>query len=180
MSGAAVSSTAKCGPLSWCGVGNLAPGPCLRKYLGAQVPAPSPRPRAPLGPSQRRPYGQLPSTIVCRVRGSCWGGRHRLLGPYPHRWVRGTGCGWAPRAARPLPSPVVSWVRPKCTWNEGLGDEKRGIFPGEQQPENTAALTLPKPGAADKGPRAPRLPGTASQDLWARGNPHPAGEWASR
>ena len=106
--------------------------------------APSPRPRAPLGPSQRRPYGQLPSTIVCRVRGSCWGGRHRLLGPYPHRWVRGTGCGWAPRAARPLPSPVVSWVRPKCTWNEGLGDEKRGIFPGEQQPENTSALTLPE------------------------------------
>lgn len=94
------------------------PVPAVEKYPGAQVPTPLPRPRAGSGPS--RPSGKAPSRPA----------------PAPPPAPAGRGCGvrgagweWAPRAARPLPSPAAAWARPTRTGNEGWAGEGAGYNP---------------------------------------------------
>ena len=157
MSGAAVTSTAKSGPLSYCGDGYPAPGPCLGKYRGAQVPAPLPRPWAGSGPS--RPSGRASSRPAPDLRSAP---RAVVCG------VRGTGWGWAPRAARPLPSPAAARTRPKRTWNDGWVGRTRILSGRATAREHRGRSPFPKPepqtrvrGHRDSLARLPRTFGRA-------------------
>ena len=168
MSGAGVTSAATCGPLSWCGGGSPAPGPCRGKVPGRPGPrplAPPPSRLRPLPalresppPAWPRPRRLLPRAVAAGCGAPAGSGRPRLLGPCPH--------------LRP-PGPALRAPGMKV----GLG-RARVTTPKEQRGRSP----FPKswPGAEDNSPRAPRLPGAASRDLLARGNPQPAAEWAGR
>lgn len=166
MSGAAVLSTATCGPLSWCGGGDPAPRPLRWKSTGAPrspppcpAPGPAPAPPGPLGeppPARPQTCGQPRVPLSAGCGAPAGGGRPGLLGPYPHLLP--------PGPALSAPGMTVGWGG-------------RGFFPGEQPPENTAAVAPSQSRSRRQGSEGTETPWHGFPGPLGAQEPDPTGEW---
>lgn len=112
--------------------------------------------RESLPPAPPQPCGQLPPVFVCGVRGPGW--------------------GWAPRGARPLPSPAAARAAlsaPGMT----VGVGRARILPGEQQPENTAAVAPSQSRSHRQGSKGTETPWHGFPGPLGAQEPDPTGEW---
>lgn len=159
------------------GVEDAAPPPAVEKYPGAEVSAPLPRPRpssAPPGSAGKPPPGSLasaPARVWLPAAGYRLGaGARELRETRPHLWPPALAASMPRRKAR---------VKARVA-GRGFFPPRVAVPQNHSPPRNPFSTLQPREPRTKENRRALGFFLAASQEPRARGNRHPAGEWAGR
>ncbi|XP_070658035.1 sterile alpha motif domain-containing protein 1-like [Bos indicus] len=132
------------------------PAPVLENTGAPRSPPPCPGPLGEPPPARPQTCGQPRVPLSAGCGAPAGGGRPGLLGPYPHLLP--------PGPALSAPGMTVGWGG-------------RGFFPGEQPPENTAAVAPSQSRSRRQGSEGTETPWHGFPGPLGAQEPDPTGEW---